>query len=112
MDACCSVHPVHERQRRVLRWVLWINAAMFLAELTAGLMAHSTALIADSMDMLGDALVYGFSLFVIGRGPRWQAGGALLKGGVMVAFGVGVLVEIGAKLARELTPEASVMWGM
>jgi Co/Zn/Cd efflux system component len=43
MDACCSAHPVHERQRRALRLVLWINAAMFLAELVAGVVAHSTS---------------------------------------------------------------------
>jgi Co/Zn/Cd efflux system component len=32
--------------------VLSINAAMFLAELVAGVVAHSTALIAHSADML------------------------------------------------------------
>ena len=112
MDACCSVHPVHERQRRALRLVLWINAAMFLAELVAGVVAHSTALIADSVDMLGDAIAYGFSLYVVGRGPQWLARGALLKGGIMAAFGVGVLVEIATKLARGVTPEASIMWGV
>ena len=31
--------------------------------------------------MLGDALVYGFSLFVLARSLRWQAGAALAKGG-------------------------------
>ena len=38
-------------------------------EFGAGLVAHSTALLADSVDMLGDAIVYGFSLYVIGAGP-------------------------------------------
>jgi Co/Zn/Cd efflux system component len=109
MDECCEVRPIHDRHRRVLQVVLWINAAMFLAELAAGLIAHSTALVADSVDMLGDAIVYGFSLYVIGRGPAWQARGALLKGGIMAAFGAGVLVEVVAKLARGLTPEASIM---
>jgi hypothetical protein len=36
-------------------------------------MAHSAALLADSVDMLGDAIVYGFSLSVIHRGPVWKA---------------------------------------
>jgi Co/Zn/Cd efflux system component len=110
MDECCAVRPIHDSQRRVLQVVLWINAAMFLAELAAGLIAHSTALIADSVDMLGDAIVYGFSLYVIGRGPEWQARGALLKGGIMAAFGACVFVEVVAKLARGLTPDASIMW--
>ena len=69
MDQCCEVRPVEARQRRVLQVVLWINLGMFFAELAAGLIAHSTALLADSMDMLGDAIVYGFSPYVLGRGP-------------------------------------------
>jgi Co/Zn/Cd efflux system component len=59
--------------------------------------------------MLGDAIVYGFSLYVVGRGPRWQARGALLKSGFMAFFGLAVLVEVGTKLARGLVPRADVM---
>jgi Co/Zn/Cd efflux system component len=109
---CCEVQPVHARQRRVLAIVLALNAVMFLAEFTVGLLAHSTALLADSVDMLGDAIVYGFSLYVVARGAVWQARGALLKGGLMAAFGVGIAVEIALKLARGVTPEASLMSGM
>jgi Co/Zn/Cd efflux system component len=96
----------------VLRVVLAINAAMFLVELAAGLLAHSTALLADSADMLGDAIVYGFSLYVIARGPAWQARAALLKGGIMAAFGASILVEVGTKLARGVTPTADLMAGV
>ncbi|MGH7307442.1 MAG: cation transporter [Candidatus Rokuibacteriota bacterium] len=92
--------------------VLAINVAMFLVELAAGLVAHSTALLADSADMLGDAIVYGFSLYVIGRGAVWQARAALLKGGIMAAFGAGILVEVGIKLARGVTPSAGLMSGV
>ena len=48
---------------RVLWIVFAINAAMFFVEGSAGLIAHSIALLADALDMLGDALVYGLSLF-------------------------------------------------
>jgi cation diffusion facilitator family transporter len=110
MKMCCDIATVvPERQRRTLQIVLWINVAMFLAELGAGLIAHSTALLADSVDMLGDALVYGFSLYVLGRGPRWQARGALLKGTVMATFGAGILAEAGLKLSRGLVPAAETM---
>ncbi|MBM4440177.1 MAG: cation transporter [Candidatus Rokubacteria bacterium] len=111
MDTCCEVRPVEERQRRVLRVVLWINLAMFVLELGAGLIAHSTALLADSVDMLGDAVVYGFSLYVIGRGGQWQARGALLKGTIMAAFAAGIAVEVALKLARGVTPNAELMTG-
>jgi Co/Zn/Cd efflux system component len=109
VDECCEVRAIPQRQRRVLHAVLWINAAMFLAESIAGLTAHSTALLADSVDMLGDAIVYGFSLYVIGRGIVWQARAALMKGAIMAAFGIGVAVQVAVKLARGLTPGAEVM---
>ena len=68
MDACCEVREIPREQRRVLHVVLRINVAMFFAESVAGLVGRSTALFADSLDMLGDAIVYGVSLYVIGRG--------------------------------------------
>jgi cation diffusion facilitator family transporter len=110
MDECCQIRPVHARQRRVLQVVLWINLGMFLAELGAGLVAHSTALVADSADMLGDAIVYGFSLYVVARAPVWQARAALLKGVIMAAFALGIAIEVATKLVRGLTPEAAIMW--
>jgi Co/Zn/Cd efflux system component len=111
-DCCAVTADVPARQRRVLQTVLAINGAMFVVELVASLLAHSTALLADSVDMLGDAIVYGFSLYVVGRGPGWAARGALLKGGVMAAFGAGVLVEVALKLARGLVPAVGIMTGV
>jgi Co/Zn/Cd efflux system component len=112
MDTCCEIRPVHAQQRRVLRLVLWINVVMLLAGLAAGIIAHSTALLADSVDMLGDAIVHGFSLYVIGRAPVWQSRAALLKGAIMAGFAVGIVAEVGTKLIRGLTPDATIMWAM
>jgi len=112
VDACCAVRPVQARQRRVIQVVLWINLVMFFAGLGAGMIAHSTALLADAMDMLGDAIVYGVSLYVIGRAPAWQGRAALLKGIVMAGFGMGLVAEVVVKLARGLTPQAEIMWVM
>ena len=108
-DCCAITADFTERQRRVLRVVLWINAAMFLAESTAGVLAHSTALLADSVDMLGDAIVYSFSLHVVARGPVWQARGALLKGAIMAVFAAGVLGEVALKLIGGAVPVARTM---
>src|SRR5262245_36904074 len=82
---------------------------MFLVESIAGLLGNSTALLADSVDMLGDAIVYGFSLYVISCGPLWQVRAAQLKGAMMAAFGAGVLVQVAVKIARGLTPIVEVM---
>jgi cation diffusion facilitator family transporter len=109
MDTCCEVRPIPARQRRVLQAALWINAAMFVVESAAGLAANSTALLADSVDMLGDAIVYGFSLYAIGRGLVWQSRAAFLKGSIMAAFGLGILVQVALKLTRGLTPGVETM---
>ena len=101
-----------DRQRRVLRVVLAINVVMFLVEFLSGILAHSTALLADSVDMLGDAIVYGFSLYVVSRGAVWLTRAALLKGLIMAGFGVGVLVEVSANLVRGTVPTAEVMGGI
>src|SRR5690242_5211330 len=113
MKDCCEVRSdIPERQRRVLHAVLWINAVMFLAESIAGVVAGSTALLADSVDMLGDAIVYGFSLYVVSRGAVWQARGALLKGVIMAAFGVGVVVQVIVKIVAGTVPSAEIMGGI
>jgi Co/Zn/Cd efflux system component len=109
MDECCEVRAIPREQRRTLQIVLLINAVMFLTESVAGVLAHSTALFADSLDMLGDAIVYGFSLYVIGRGITWQARAALLKGLIMAAFGIGLLVQVAFKITRGVTPTVEVM---
>ena len=109
MDTCCEVRPVPPGQRRVLLAALWINATMFVLESAAGLAASSTALLADSVDMLGDAIVYGFSLYAVGRGLLWQSRAAFLKGLVMAAFGVIILVQVALKLAHGLTPGVETM---
>jgi Co/Zn/Cd efflux system component len=69
IDDCCATKEAelaklaqHADVRRVLLVVLAINLGMFVAELAAGLAARSSSLIADSADMLGDALVYMLSL--------------------------------------------------
>jgi cation diffusion facilitator family transporter len=89
--------------------VLAINSSMFVAEAAAGIWAGSAALLADSLDMLGDALVYGVSLVVIGRSQRARAGAAALKGAVMMLFGIGVLAEVAYKLFTQHVPDASIM---
>jgi cation diffusion facilitator family transporter len=95
--------------RRVLYIVLAINLVMFGVELTAGILARSTALMADSVDMLGDALVYMLSLYALTRGLRWRAGAAVVKGVIIAAFGFGIFVEVALKLISGAAPTAGTM---
>jgi len=92
-NSACDVEKLRDRQRSTLLWALWINTTLFIIEGTAGLLASSTALLADALDMLGDALIYGFSLYVVSRGALWKARAAVLKGWTMLSFGLGVLGE-------------------
>ena len=108
-DKACEVTSLRERHSRVLWIVLAINAAMFVVESAAGLLGHSTSLLADSLDMLGDALVYGFSLFVLARSLRWQAAAALAKGAFMLAFGLAVLAEAAFKVFHPIMPSVETM---
>lgn len=115
-DDCCSAKEqeiaalgAHLGVKRVLQVVLVINLVMFVAEFTAGLLANSTALVADSVDMLGDALVYVLSLYALHRSLRWRAGAAVAKGGIIAVFGIWVMVEAALKLVYGVTPVAGTM---
>jgi len=54
------------KQRKILWWVLGINFGFFVVEMTTGWISRSMGLIADSLDMLADSIVYGLSLFAVG----------------------------------------------
>ena len=104
-DAACVVEKLQARQTSTLKVVLVINAGMFLLEFAAGLFAASTALLADSLDMFGDALVYGFSLYVVSRNDRWKAVSAAMKGGLMALFGLFVLGQATYKFFNPAAPQ-------
>lgn len=115
MPSCCGCESTGAAlaktaaQRRVLWVVMLINIVIFLAEFGAGWWADSTALQGDSLDSLGDALVYGLSLVVLGRSLSARAGAALVKGGIQLLFAAAVLVEIVRKLIVGVEPLPTVM---
>ncbi|MCK4704805.1 MAG: cation transporter, partial [Gammaproteobacteria bacterium] len=65
----CKIEIKNQQQIRILIILMSINAFMFFVEITLGLLSESTALIADSLDMLADASVYGIGLYAVGRSP-------------------------------------------
>jgi cation diffusion facilitator family transporter len=115
-DSCCSSKGLElERlalqadQRRVLLIVMAINALMFFVEFGAGVIAGSTALMADATDMLGDALVYALSLYALARSDRWKAGAALFKGALILLLGVGIGINVIVKIRSGVPPSSSLM---
>lgn len=115
-DDCCSskgseleILAAQADQRRVLVAVLLINAVMFVLEFGAGIIAGSTALMADATDMLGDALVYAVSIYALARSDRWKAGAAMFKGLFILALGIGVVVNIVVKIQSGVPPSPVLM---
>ena len=103
-----SANTDHAR-RRVLWIVLAINVLLFAGEFGAGWWADSSALQADSLDSLGDALVYVLSLLVIGGTLRQRTKAVFLKGGIQALFGVVVLMEVVRRAWFGAEPVAPVM---
>jgi len=108
-DCGCEVELKGREQRHVLQMLLGINALMFVAEFTLGIISESTALIADAMDMLADALVYGISLYAIGRATQVKLRAAQLSGVFQILLGAGVFIEVIRRFILGSEPESLLM---
>ncbi len=100
------------KEKRVLKILLAINGFMFLSEITLGLIAQSTGLIADSLDMLADAGVYGISLYAVGRGLKAKQRAARLSGYAQMILALGVLFEVIRRFIYGSEPEGAFMIGV
>lgn len=114
MDSCCEnkageLAQLRARQGRVLYIVLAINAVMFLFEFVSGWIIGSAALLADSLDMFGDASVYALTLYALHRSARFRTGAAFVKGGFMLVFGIAVIAAAVYKSIWGVVPEAEWM---
>lgn len=92
-----SIEPSAEQaagEARVLKWLLAINALMFVVEFGAGLLARSAGLIGDSLDMFADAAVYGLALYAVGRSLQLQLRAARVAGVLQMILALGVLLEV------------------
>src|SRR5690606_27571420 len=79
------------------------------AELTLGWVAQSTGLIADSLDMLADATVYGLSLYAVGKGVLQQAKAARVSGYLQIILGLGVLFEVVRRMVFGSEPQSTLI---
>jgi Co/Zn/Cd efflux system component len=110
MSGCgCEVELKDAKQKHVLYWLLGINAFMFFVEITVGLYANSTALIADSIDMLADAIVYGIALYAVSRTLKHKANAALISGYFQLALGLLIIFDIVRRVLGEAEPHSWFM---
>ena len=114
INDCCSslekeLTKVQDEKRNILVWVLIINISMFFIEAIYGWFAQSNALMADALDMLGDAAIFGFSLYVIRLNTIWQSRAGYIKGIIMAIFAIGVLTSAFYRSFNPIIPEVTTM---
>lgn len=113
MSGCgCESGEVAALERRALWLLLGINATMFVGEAVAGWLAESTGLMADSLDMLADAFVYGVALYAVGWSRGLQATAATASGVLQIALGLGVLFEVVRRYLHGSEPVSALMIGV
>ena len=108
-DCDCSIEVESRQQSRVLKTLLAINAAMFVVEMSTGILAESTGLIADSLDMLADAVVYGIGLYAVGRAASAKIGAALVSGYFQMALALIVVLDVSRRAVFGSEPEPAYM---
>lgn len=109
--SCGCAAAAAKAEAKTLRWLLAINAAMFVVEIVAGWLAQSTGLIADSLDMFADATVYGLALYAVGHAGR-QLHAARLSGWLQLLLALGVLGEVLRRWLTGSAPEPLPMMGI
>jgi cation diffusion facilitator family transporter len=108
-DCGCEIEINNHLEGRILKILLGINACMFITEITLGILSESTALIADSLDMLADATVYGIALYAVGRSALVKIRAAHISGVFQVLLGVLVFADVIRRLIYGSEPESLLM---
>ena len=101
--------PDSSAEARTLKIVLVVNAAMFVGEAVGAVLADSSALLADSLDMFADAAVYGIALFGVQRARATQVKAAHSSGVLQLLLALGALVEVIRRVVYGSQPEAPLM---
>jgi Co/Zn/Cd efflux system component len=100
----------HSGSERGALWaVLIINAAMFIVEMVAGVLAQSTGLIADSLDMLADASIYAIALLAVGGSAAGQRRAARTSGWLQLGLAGLVLLDVARRAAAGSQPLEATM---
>jgi cation diffusion facilitator family transporter len=112
MSCDCHVESANQAQRGVLVTLLAINGAMFLIEIVVGIVAQSSGVIADSLDMLADALVYGVGLYAIGKAASIKRRAARWAGVFQLLLATSIIVDVVRRAVLGSEPHSSLMMGI
>lgn len=108
-DCGCHHQAKTKDEKKILQVALALNLLMFIVGLIAGVLADSTALIADAFDMLADSLAYLLGLIAIGKTGQFKARIASLSGVLLLLLGIGLLIEASRRAWFGSEPESSAM---
>ena len=100
-------------ERKLLWQVLAINFFFFALEIITGIISGSMGLVADSLDMLADAVVYGLALFVVGKAASHKRRIAHISGYFQLILAVFGFAEVVRRfLGYGEPPEFKTMIGI
>lgn len=111
-DCGCHMEAKNAAERKTLRILLLINGTMFVVGIVAGVLADSTALVADSLDMFADASVYTMSLYAVGKSAHHKNRAATLSGIFQITLAVMVVVDVIRRFVWGSSPESGWMMVM
>lgn len=82
------------QEKKLLITVLMVNAIFFLIESIIGWLFQSMGLMADALDMLADALVYGMALIVVGKSILHKQRIAQFSGYIQITLAIIGIIEV------------------
>jgi len=88
------INEDHSQEKKLLWTVLLINFSLFVLEITTGFFSRSMGLVADSLDMFADAIVYGLSLYAVGNVAAEKKRVAKISGYFQMALALFGLTEV------------------
>ena len=108
-DECHKIDECQACERNVLIICFLLNMAMFGLELYYGLIAQSVSLISDSAHNIGDAIILGSSIFVIGATLGSKAKLAIIKSIVMLGFGILTMFYVINNISTGYVPSSEII---
>ena len=90
-------------EKKILWQVLYINFFFFLLEMLTGYLSRSMGLVADSLDMLADSIVYGLALFAVGGTLARKRNIAKVSGWFQLLLAILGVTEV---IRRFINPES------
>ena len=108
LPADVIVQPVLDRTKLVNSTIETVATSLGVT----GVLADSSALIANGLDNASDGIVYIISLLALARSQRWKRGAAMTSGVLLLLFAAGVLFDAGRRYFIGSEPIGPTMIGM